>query len=181
MRSGSASRTPNSSAVEKFCPPACQSPPGSWALGAVRLSACRAPRTLVNQKQQAGLRRDGHLRVIARGFEFLVPLRQRSVQFVGALQRRAQHRRAHAVKSAPARIQHQQPLRGKDLGIKLREGLGQGAARLVGRGQRIHGIGLAQQLPCLIQQRGNRSSSTMPPTGRAALCPADDPGVPPAG
>ena len=126
-------------------------------LGAGRSPLQRHPRpgTLIQEKQQAGLRRNGHLRVIACRFKFAIPLRQRRVQLVGALQRRAQHRRTHAMKLTARRVQHQQPLLGKDPGVEPPECLGKGMARLVGLSQRFCRVGLAQQLPRLIHQRGN--------------------------
>ena len=61
------------------------------------------------------MRRDGHLRVVARGFEFVVALSERGVQLIGPLEAGAQHRRANAMNRATGRIEHQQSLRGKGL------------------------------------------------------------------
>ncbi len=94
--------------------------------------------------------------MIAGRFERSIALHERGVQLVGAFQSRAQDWRADAVKGAAACIQHQQPLRSEDPGIKLRKGLGEGASRLVGRGQRLHRVGSSEQFVRLIDQRLNR-------------------------
>jgi len=57
------------------------------------------------------------------------------------------------VQCAPASIQNQQPLRGKDPRVELPEGLGQGIAGLVCGCQSIHGIRRGEQLPRLFYQR----------------------------
>jgi hypothetical protein len=58
---------------------------------------------------------DGHLRVIAGGFQFAVAVEQRRVQLVGALDAGPQHRRAHAVDFAAGGVEDQQALGGKGL------------------------------------------------------------------
>ena len=54
---------------------------------------------------------------------------------------------------ARAGVKDQQSLRGKNFRVELGKGLGEGAAGFVGRFQRLHGLGVAKQLPCLLQQR----------------------------
>ena len=94
----------------------------------------------VNEKEQAGVWCHIDLRVITSGLQFPVAVEKRGGELVRAFDSRAQHRRAHAMEFAPACIQHQQPLRGKSPGIKLREGLGQRAPRPIGLGQRLHRV-----------------------------------------
>ena len=126
-------------------------------------------RSLVNEKQQAGLRRHGHLRVIAGGFQLPIALQQRGVQLIGALQRRAQHRRAHAVNLAAAGIQHQQPLRGKNPGNKTPQRPG---PRCAPAGRPRPAPPWPRNRPAAPAPASTsgviESSSTMPPTGRAA-------------
>ncbi len=129
---------------------------GSCALGGVRFRAIRAPvrSSIRNSRLDCG--RDRDLRVIAGRFEGSVAFEQRGVKFIGPLQRRAQHRRTHAMEIAPFRIENQQALRGKNLGVELGESLREGAARLVGGGQCVHGVGGAEQFPCLIDEWSDR-------------------------
>ena len=92
-------------------------------LGRGRDALERQPRArfLVDQKQQARLRRDQNLRVIAGGLESLAALDQRGMELIGAFDSRAQHRRAQAVEISAGGIDNQQPLRRKNLCVKLRE------------------------------------------------------------
>ena len=85
-----------------------------------------------------------------------VAFQQRGVEFIGAFDGRAQHRRTNAVKRAPPGIQHQQPLGGEDPGIERRKSLGESMARLIGRGQRLRGFGIAKQLGCRVDESRNR-------------------------
>ncbi len=126
--------------------------------GAGSMALERQPRArpLVDEEEQAGLRRNGHLGVIPGGFQFAIAVKQGGVQFVGAFHRGTQHRRSHAVHIAAASVEHQQPLRGKDLRIELGKGLGKGAARLIGCGQCLHSAGRTKQFPRLVHQRRNR-------------------------
>ena len=93
--------------------------------------------------------------MIAGSLQLAIAFEQCSVQFVGAFNTRAQHRRAQAVNLAPARIQNQQSLRGKNLRVEIGKCLGQGAARLVSSGQCLHCIGRAEQFACAIDERDN--------------------------
>jgi len=79
--------------------------------------------------------------VIAVGFKLCVSLEQSRVKLVGALDSRAQNRRAQAVKLPPARIHNQQPLGGKNFRVEIGEGLREGAAGLVGSDQGIGSVG----------------------------------------
>ena len=94
--------------------------------------------------------------VIARRFKFTVPLHQCGMKLVGALQSCPKHGRTHAMKFASTCIQNQESLCGKDLCIEISEGLRKGTARAVSLDQRFRRSGLAQQLPGLIHQWGNR-------------------------
>ncbi len=93
--------------------------------------------------------------MIARRHQRVIALEQCRVQLIGAFNRRLQNRRAHAVELPSAGVQHQQPLRGKRLGVEIPEGLGEGPARLVGSSQSLHRVGRPKQFPRLIHQREN--------------------------
>ena len=73
-------------AVEKLCRAGLPKAVGFGGAGRGPLERQARAALLVDQEQQAGLRRDGDLGVIAGGFECLVALEQRGVQLVGALQ-----------------------------------------------------------------------------------------------
>ena len=132
---------------------ACHKPLGSAALGAMRLSARRAPVLFVDQEQQARLRRDGNLGMIAGGFERLAALHQRGMEFVGALNGRAQHRRAQPVELAAAGVDNQQSLRRKNLRVKIRKRLRKSAPRRVGRNQRVRRVRRPENLCRALHQR----------------------------
>ena len=88
---------------------------------------------------------DGDLGVIAGGFKLAVALEQRGVKLVGAFDAGAQDGRAEAMELAAACVENQQALGGKNLRIEIGEGLREGAAGLVGGGQRVGCVGGAEQ------------------------------------
>ena len=100
---------------------------------------------------------DGDLGVIAGGFKSAVALEQRGVELVGALDGGAQNRRAEAMEVAAAGIEDQQALGGEDAGVEIGEGLGEGAAGLVGGGQGVGGVGGAEQLRGALDERRDAS------------------------
>jgi hypothetical protein len=77
------------------------------------------------------------LRLVSGTLQLAVAPGQRRVQLIGALHRRAQHRRAQAVNVASRGIQNQKALRGEYLRIELRESLRKGLSRLPGGAQRL--------------------------------------------
>ena len=138
---------PTRSAVVNFSRPACHSPFGSAAVGASPLQRNPCPAALINQKQQARLRRHRNLCVISGRLQHLVPLEQRRMQLIRALNRRPQYGRAQPMHFAPGGIQHQQSLRGKSFRIEFRKRLAQCASRLVRSHQRIHRVSTRPAVP----------------------------------
>jgi len=93
--------------------------------------------------------------VVAGGLELFIALHQRSVELVRAFNGGAEDGRADAVNFAAGGVKNKQALRGKGHRVELLERLGEGSSGLVGSGQGIHGVGAAEQLPCLVDQRRN--------------------------
>ena len=107
----------------------------------MRFRASRAPvlSSIRNSRLDCG--GDGHLRVIAGGIKLRDCAQQRGMKLVGALDGRAQHRRAHAVNARPPASRISSPCAAKTFEIEIGEGLGKGAARLPGIRQRVHRVG----------------------------------------
>ena len=78
------------------------------------------------------------------------------MELVGAFDGRAQHGRAEAMEVAAASVDDEQALRGEDPGVEIGEGLGEGAAGLVGGGESIGGFGGAEQLGGALDERRDR-------------------------
>ena len=91
--------------------------------------------------------------MITGGFEGLAALSERGVELVGALHGRAQDGRAEAMEVAAAGVDDEETLRGEDCGVEIGEGLGKGAAGLVGGGESIGGVGGAEQLGGALDKR----------------------------
>ena len=72
--------------------------------------------------------------MITGSIEGLAAFGECGIEFVGTFQSRAQHRSAEAVKVAAGGVDDEQTLRGEDCCVELGEGLGKGAAGLVGSG-----------------------------------------------
>ena len=119
----------------------------------MRLSAMRAPVLSSIEEQQARLRGDGDLGVIAGGFESLAAFGERGVELVGALDGRAQHGRAEAMEVAAGGVDDEKALGGEDLRVEIGESLREGAAGLVGGGEGIGGFGGAEQLGGALDKR----------------------------
>src|ERR1700677_5129126 len=71
---------------------------------------------LVDEEQEARLRSDGDLSMIAGGFESLAALDERRVKFVRKLDGSAEDGRAEAMKIAASGIGAEEPLRGTEGG-----------------------------------------------------------------
>lgn len=85
----------------------------------------------VDEEQEARLRRDGDLNVIASGFKGLAALGKGGVKLIGALDGGTKDGRAEAVEVAACRVDNEKSLRGKERGVKIAEGLREGAAGFV--------------------------------------------------
>ena len=77
------------------------------------------------------------------------------MELVGAFDGRAQDGSAEAVEVAAAGVENEKALSGEDLRIKIGEGLGQGAAGLVGGDERVGCVRWAEQLGCAFDDWGD--------------------------
>ena len=90
------------------------------------------------------------------------------MKFVGALDGGAQNGRAEAMEVAACGVEDEQALRGEDAGVEIGEGLGEGAAGLVGGDQRVGGVGGAEQLGGALDERRDAFVEDDAADGRAA-------------
>ena len=124
---------------------------GGRGRGAAKSDACAG--FFVDEEQEARLRSDGDLNVIAGGFEGLAAFGEGGVKLVGALDGGAEDRRAEAMEIAACSVDDEKALRGEDCGVEIAEGLREGAAGFVGGDECVGRFGWAEELGGALDER----------------------------
>ena len=78
---------------------------------------------VVDEEEQAGVRRNRNLGVVTGGLEGAIAAQQGGVELAGALQGGAQDGSAQAMEVAAGGVEDEQPLRGKRLAVEMGKGL----------------------------------------------------------
>ena len=110
---------------------------------------------VVDKEQEARLRGNGDLSVIAGGFESLAAFGERGMKLVGALDGGAKNGRTEAMEVAACGVDDEEALLCEDCRVEIREGLREGAAGLVSSNESFSCVGRAEKLSGSLDERGN--------------------------
>jgi len=90
--------------------------------------------------------------VISRSFEGLVSLEKGGVELVGTFDGGFEDGAAETVNFRARGIENEESLGGEGFGVEVGEGLSECAARFVGGDEGVHGVGCAEEFPCLVDE-----------------------------
>ena len=109
----------------------------------------------IDEEEQAGAEADGNLGVVAGFGQGAIAVEERGVELVGLLDGGEEDGSAEAVNFGRGGIEGEQALGGEGFGIEIGECLGEGASGAVGGLEGFEGVGPAEELAGLVEERGD--------------------------
>ena len=127
---------------------------GGSGRGATKGVACAG--LFVDEEQEARLRSDCDLNVIAGSFEGKASLGERRVKLVGTLDGGAEDRRTEAMEIAAGSVDDEKALGGEDCGVEIAKSLRESAAGFVSGDERIGRFGRPEEFGGAFDERNDR-------------------------